>query len=112
MKVSEEDLAQMQADGATVSRNPTNRPMPEPVAEAPPPSISDPDPDPVPAQPSVEGEALRMLVAQNSEAMMQLGAALSNRKNVKGYDAEVIRDKSVDGDYKPITHLKVTLVRE
>lgn len=106
MKLTEKQLAEMEQNGARVIRKPGSRKKAEqpekPVAEK---TVA--AKEPVQQKPSVEGEALRMLVAQNSEALQAIGAALSRDRN---YDAEVIRDTKVKGEYKPITHVRIRSV--
>lgn len=111
MRITEEELVQMETDGATIRRNPPNRPKQESMVEAPPPPPPVSDPNPEPVQPSVEGEAMRLLVAQNSEALNNISEALRSRKQIDAWDAELVRDDTVEGEYKPLTHVKLRAVR-
>jgi hypothetical protein len=111
MKVTEEQLAEMEADGAVVKRNPTNRP--QEVEPDPEPVVEEKDDD---EHERVEAEAMRTLVAQNSEVMSQIGKALEGMKpredTLRGADFEMIRsEEALAGGYKPLTHIRMRMVR-
>lgn len=108
MKVSRQQLAEMEADGAKVIR-----PEPDVVEEEPVEEIEEETDDHEEEERAIraeESEAMRTLVAQNSEAMKQIGAALVGLKPNKprDIDFEIIRDEDSESEYyKLMTHIRM-----
>jgi len=111
VKITSKQLAEMEKAGARVVRRPGTRPKPEQPAtpEVTAPTVA-PEKPVVAQAPSAEGEALRMLVAQNSEVIRQLAESMGSKQSHDAWDAEIIRDSKVKGEYKPITHVRLRAV--
>lgn len=56
-------------------------------------------------------DALIKLVAANQAAVEQMAAAMASRPQIDEWSLTVERDQSVEGEYKPITHISMKAVR-
>lgn len=112
MKITEEELRELEVDGARVTRKNSAPEMP-----------AEPVPEPKPAEPSaatksmaamsatleamqrqnaVSQEMSRQLIEQSTAAIN----ALKERPLSRDMDFEIVRDDTVEGEYKPIKQIR------